>query len=117
VLAGCEAGEAPPGILPELAAIHDLSLLVDATHHQADPVVRSDYSVVRAWSFETAVAWPEYVDWLQERLPDGFERRTKDARVAQFVRTLPADLQILQVTRVESTGRQFLELRLESQAF
>lgn len=79
--------------------------------------MRSDYSVVQAWSFETAMAWPEYVDWLQERLQDGFERRTEDPRVAQFVRTLPADLQVPEVKRVENAGRQFLELRLESQAF
>lgn len=117
VITGCEAGEAPPGILSELGAIHDLSLPTDATGHRADPLGCSEYSVVRAWSFETAMAWPEYVDWLHERLPDGFERRTEDPRVARFVRTLPADLQVLQVRRVEKAGRQFLELRLESQAF
>lgn len=47
----------------------------------------------------------------------GFERRTEESRVTQFVRTLPADLRVLEVKRVENAGRQFLELRLESQAF
>ncbi len=32
-----------------------------------------------AWSFETAMAWSEYVDRLQRWLPDGFERRPDDA--------------------------------------
>ncbi len=90
---------------------------MDATHHQSDTVVRGDYSMRLSWSFDTAMAWREYVDWLEERLPGEFERRSEDARLAQFVRTLPADLQVLQVRRVENAGGRILELQLESQAF
>jgi len=116
VLAACESGETPLGIQTELAAIHDLSLPPDAEHHRGDAVARSEYSVALAWRFETAMAWPEYVEWLQQRLPDGFERRSDDSRAAQFVRVLPADLQVLDVKRVDA-GRQVFELRLESQVF
>jgi len=117
VLAACGVDEAPPGIQAELDAIHALSLPADATHHRSDPVARGDYSIVLSWSFETAMAWPEYLDWLEERLPDGFERRSDDAREARFARTLPADFQVLQVKWAENAGRQVLELQLESQAF
>jgi len=117
ILAACGVGETRSGIETELAAIQDLSLPANVTDHRSDAVVRSDYSIRLAWSFETAMAWPEYVDWLEGRLPDGFERRSDDTRVTRFVRTLPADLQVLQVRRVEDAGRQALQLRLESQAF
>jgi len=117
LLAGCGIEDAPARIQNELVAIRDLSLPADATHHRSDPVARGDYSIRLSWSFETAMAWPEYVDWLEERLPDRFERRSDDARATRFVRTLPADLQVLQVRRVENSIRQVLELQLESQAF
>ena len=114
IAAGCQDEEPSWGIREDFYEVHRLSLPPDAKNSVGTPLEREPYAVSMAWHFETAMTWPEYVQWLRERLPNEFELGHEMDRIIRFRRVLPGDVYTLEVKR--GNGDR-IELHIVSRPF
>jgi len=109
--AACGGADPAARVEREMLHIRQLSVPPGAVERGHGPVRREAHGLILTWEVETAMPWAEYVEWLQGRLPDGFELRGADGSSARFVRQLPADIQSLEARQVSSTVRLLLDSR------
>lgn len=74
-LAVCCGSDTSGLVEHEIQELRRITLPADARNQASGPMERGSWTVEAHWRFETEMSWPEYVTWMESRLPEGFELR------------------------------------------
>ena len=116
-LAGGCGSSANGSVEHEIQEIRRITLPADAKNHVSGPIERGSWAVEARWRFETEMSWREYVTWIENRLPEGFELRAKDERSARFLRQLAGDVHQLEVLATGQPPRLLVAIDFRATAF